>query len=74
MSTMIKHGNDIIRINPQTKRKLEYSTDAGRNWHSLHSSSEGFIELMSYNSEILALTTRGLYYSNDNGRNWHRRN
>lgn len=71
---MIKHGNDIIRINPQNKRKLEISIDVGRNWQSLHTSSDDFIELMSYNSEILALTVKGLYHSNDNGRNWSRRN
>jgi len=33
MSTMIKLGNELLRINPKDSQKLEYSTNNGSSWY-----------------------------------------
>ncbi len=75
MSTMIRRGKELIRICPKDNKKIEYSTDDGRNWHPRSSSSSygEFIDLQDNGKEILAQTSKGLFYSTDDGRNWHRR-
>jgi photosystem II stability/assembly factor-like uncharacterized protein len=74
MAIMIKRGKELIRINPNDDKKLEYSTDSGCNWHTRNSGSSvvvSFRDLMDYGDEILATTDSGLFYSKDGGCNWH---
>lgn len=73
---MINKGNELIRINPTNANKIEYSTTAGRSWHSRYSGTScgNFLDILDNGKEILANTSKGLYYSTTNGRSWHKRN
>lgn len=76
MSSLISHGDVLIRISPTQSSKLEYSRTDGRNWSSLFgpSSQTGdFQDLRSSGKEIIAVTAKGLYYSTSGGRSWSKR-
>jgi len=76
MSQLLNREREIIRINPDDKEKLQYSTNAGRSWNHRFSgqSSTGKIEDLTDNGrEILATTAKGLYYSTNEGRSWNKR-
>jgi len=75
MGQMIQRGKELIRINPSSKQKIEYSTSDGRTWHTRYSGSScgDFNDLIDNGKEILAQTTKGLYYSTSDGRTWHKR-
>jgi len=75
MGQMIKWGNELIRINPQNKQKIEYSTDNGISWSTRSSGSSygDFIDLIDNGKEILAQTSKGVFYSTDRGISWTRR-
>lgn len=75
MGQMIQRGNELIRINPSNKQKLEFSTSGGRAWSTRFSSSScgDFTDLVDNGKEILAQTTKGLYYSTSEGRAWNKR-
>ena len=72
---MIQHGGKLIRISPRNDEHLEFSSDGGRNWNSLFTSSMcgSFRDLSSDGSTIYATTNRGLYFSTSNGHNWNRK-
>lgn len=72
---MIIKGKEMIRINPTTKTKIEYSTNDGRNWSQrcTNTNNGEFIDLTDNGKEILGMTTKGLYYSTNEGRNWNKR-
>lgn len=74
MAQMIQRGKELIRINTQ-KNSIEYSTNAGRSWHSRFSSSSAgiFLDLFDFGSEILSCTSKGIFYSTNEGRSWHGR-
>lgn len=75
MGQMINRGKELIRISPNSKTKIEYSTSAGRTWNTRYSGSSfgDFIDLTDNGKEILAQTSKGLYYSTNDGRTWNRR-
>lgn len=75
MSQMINKGDELIRINPTSSNKIEYSTTSGRSWHVRYSGSSygNFQDLTDNVKEILATTSKDLYYSTTNGRSWHKR-
>ena len=76
MAQMILKGKEMIRINPSTKTKIEYSTNDGRSWISRYNSnaSGDFNDLTDNGKEILGMTSKGLYYSTNEGRSWIKRN
>lgn len=76
MPTMIMKGKELIRVNPKDSKKIEYSTNEGRTWHSRFGggSAQGdFNDLVDNGKEILATTSKGLFYSTNEGRTWHKR-
>jgi hypothetical protein len=75
MAQMIVKGKEMIRINPTTKTKIEYSTNDGRSWMSRSTSSSygDFSDLTDNGKEILGMTSKGLYYSTNEGRSWMKR-
>lgn len=76
MSQMIKRGNELIRISPSNKQKLESSTNDGRAWATCYNAGPSygeFEDLMDNGKEILATTTKGLLVSTNSGRSWARR-
>ncbi|MFH7002103.1 beta propeller repeat protein [Flavobacterium bizetiae] len=75
MSQMITKDNELIRINPDSSNKIEYSTTGGRSWRERYSGSSygNFQDLIDNGKEILATTSKSLYYSTTNGRSWHKR-
>lgn len=75
MSQMILKGKEMIRINPTTKTKIEFSTNQGRSWiaRSLSTVYGDFLDLTDNGKEILGMTTKGLYFSNNDGRSWIKR-
>lgn len=72
---MIHRGKELIRITPNNKQKIEYSTNDGRSWITRFSGSSygDFNELTDNGKEILGMTSKGLYYSTNDGRSWIRR-
>ena len=75
MAQMIVKGKEMIRINPTTKTKIEYSTNDGRSWmaRSTSASYGDFSDLTDNGKEILGTTSKGLYYSTNEGRSWMKR-
>ena len=75
MAQMILKGKEMIRINPTTKTKIEYSTNEGRSWmaRSTSTSFGNFSDLTDNGKEILGMTSKGLYYSTNEGRSWMKR-
>ncbi len=75
MAQMILKGKKMIRINPTTKTKIEYSTNEGRSWmaRSTSTSFGNFSDLTDNGKEILGMTSKGLYYSTNEGRSWMKR-
>jgi len=76
MSTMIKLGNELLRINPKDSQKLEYSTNNGSSWNTRYSGSSStgnFQDLTDSGKEILGTTSKGLYYSTNKGSSWNKR-
>lgn len=75
MSQMINRNGELIRINPATKTKIEYSTNEGRSWILRYNSSScgDFNDLTDNGKEILGITSKGLYYSTNEGRSWNKR-
>lgn len=74
---MIDWDKDLLRISPKDSRKLEYSNNDGRSWHTRYnglSSTGEFEDLKENGREILAATSKGLFYSTNGGRSWHKRN
>ena len=76
MGMMIKRGNEIIRINPTNRQKLEVSSNGGSFWTTRFSGSQvgDFLDLTDNGKEILAQTTKGLYVSTNGGSFWSKRN
>ena len=72
---MINKGMELIRINPNNKQNIEYSTNDGRSWHTRYSSSScgDFNDLSDNGKEVLGMTSKGLYYSTNDGRSWNKR-
>ena len=75
MGQMIKKGNELIRISPNNKQCIEYSSNDGRSWYSRFSSSScgEFQDINDNGKEILGMTNKGLYYSTNEGRSWYKR-
>ena len=77
MGQMVNRGNEIIRICPNDEKKIEFSTNGGRNWQNRYSSVNNscgeFYDLADNGKEILAETSKGLYFSTNEGRNWSKR-
>ncbi len=76
MPQMIKWKNELIRINPTSAKKLEYSTDTGRTWLPRYHGNQydfEFQDLIDNGNEILATTTMGLFFSNCGGVSWIRK-
>ena len=75
MGQMINRGKELIRINPTSKTKIEYSSNDGRSWNTRYSgsSSGDFTDLQDNGKEILGSTSKGLYYSTNDGRSWNKR-
>ena len=72
MPQNLKYGSELIRIN-LSKECIEYSTNDGRTWflRCRFSSSQGrFSSIVSYGSELLAITSTGIFYSTNSGRTW----
>ena len=72
MPTMIKYGEELIRISPKDNKKIEFSRNNGLTWilRCTNSSVGGFLDLMDNGSEILATTQKGLYFSKNKGLTW----
>ncbi len=75
MAQMIKVGNELIRINPSNKQKIEYSTNNGSSWYVRYQGSSygDFMDLTDNGKEILATTSKGLYYTTNKGSSWYKR-
>lgn len=75
MGQMITLGEEIIRISPINKKKLEFSTSNGKSWNTRYSGLDcgDFNELNVSGKEILAMTSKGLYFSTNNGKSWNKR-
>lgn len=76
MPIMINRGKEMLRICPNDSKKIEYSTNQGRNWYVRYtgsSSTGSFADLMDAGKEILGTTDKGLFYSSNEGRNWYLR-
>lgn len=74
MAQLIIREKEWIRINPQDKTKLEYSTTDGKNWNSRYKSSIGdILDLIDNGKEVLAQTSKGMFYSTTECRNFNRR-
>lgn len=70
MSQMINRGKELIRINPNDRRRIQYSTNNGNSWHARGSSSSygDFEDLTDNGKELLATTLKGnVLYSTNNG-------
>lgn len=76
MAQMISRGKELIRINPEKRGRIEYSTNDGRTWATRYCSSivGKFDDLTDNGKEILATTSKGLYYTINEGRTWVKRN
>ncbi len=77
MSVMINRGKELLRISHKDAKKIEYSTNNGRTWHTRFSGSSSageFQDLTDNGKEILGITSKGLYYSTNDGRTFHKRN
>ncbi|MBR8759148.1 hypothetical protein [Porphyromonas levii] len=77
MSQMIVRGKEMLRISPKDSKKLEFSTNDGRNWNTRFSGATNvgeFIDLTDAGKEVLAQTTKGLFFSKNDGRTWNKRN
>lgn len=73
MPIMINRGNELIRISPKDRKKIEYSTNQGRTWIIRYNGSSNigtFCDLMDSGKEILGTTDKGLFYSTNDGRTW----
>lgn len=72
MAEIISRKNELIRINPTKRTKLEYSRDVGRIWNGRFSNTVcgDFIDLADAGKEILATTSKGLYFSRNGGSTW----
>jgi hypothetical protein len=75
MAQMILKGKEMIRINPTTKTKIEFSTNDGRSWipRSTSASYGNFSDLTDNGKEILGITSKGLYFSTNAGISWIKR-
>jgi len=76
MGTMLNLGKELLRIDPNDPKKLQYSTNGGAGWMSRYTGGAGdFQDLTDNGKEILATTSKGLYYSTKSnaGRGWTRR-
>ena len=80
MPQIIKRNGELIRINPQDRRTIEYSISGGSYWRECYSSAKyndsfEFYELTLADNgeEILAETSDGPYYSKNGGRGWGKR-
>ena len=75
MAEIINKGNELIRINPTKRNKLEYSKNDGRSWSTRYSGTScgDFSDLTDNGKEILGITFKGLYYSRNDGRSWSKR-
>jgi hypothetical protein len=75
MAQMIIKGKEMIRINPTSKTKIEYSTNDGRSWIARYSGTScgDFNDLTDNGKEILGITSKGLFYSTNEGRSWIKR-
>ena len=78
MGTMLNLGKELLRIDPNDSRKLQYSRNGGRGWMTRypgHSSTGDFQDLADNGNEILATTSRGLFYAKKStgGSAWTRR-
>ena len=76
MGMMIKKGNELIRISPTNKQKIESSTNGGSFWSIRFNGSQfgDFLDITDNGKEILAQTTKGLYVSTNGGSFWSKRN
>jgi photosystem II stability/assembly factor-like uncharacterized protein len=81
MSQIIQHGNEMIRISPQSNdiaTQLDYSRDKGRTWQvrqKLPVAGYGkFTDLTDSGKEIIAMNDKGqTWASTSNGSSWMRR-
>lgn len=76
MGQLIIKGKEILRINPKSSSKIEYSTNDGRTWSTRFSGSSStgdFSDLSDNGKEVLGVTSKGLYYSTNEGRTWSKR-
>lgn len=76
MPSIIKYRNELIRICPTDRKKLEFSTNGGIIWFTRCQNTicGEFYDLFDNGTEILASTAKGLFFSKDAGRTWLRRN
>lgn len=76
MGQLIIKGKEILRINPKSTSKIEYSINDGRSWSNRYSGSSttgDFSDLSDNGKEILGVTSKGLFYSKNDGRTWSKR-
>lgn len=76
MSQIITRSNELIRISPTSKAKIEYSITNGKSWLMRYNNigiTGEFIDLTDNGREIIATTSKGLYYSTTEGRSWNKR-
>ena len=71
MPQLINLGAGLLRINT-SKNTIEYSQNGGRSWITRYTGSPcgNFVDLLTYDGEVLACTSKGLYYSHNEGRSW----
>lgn len=76
MAQIIQKGKELIRINPEKRNEIQYSTNNGSTWHIKYSSLSkvgNFIDLIDCGDEIMAIANNGesIYYSDNNGSSWY---
>lgn len=76
MGQLIIKEKEILRINPKSTTKIEFSTNDGRTWSTRYSgsiSTGDFSDLSDNGKEVLGVTSKGLFYSRNDGRTWSKR-
>lgn len=72
MGQMVLLDNELIRINPENKAHIDYSSDLGRRWLVRYAASSAgvFQDLLVVEDKLIALTSYGTYISSTQGRSW----
>ena len=75
MGQVVLLDNELIRINPENKAYIDYSSDLGRRWLVRYASSSAgvFQDLLVVEDKLIALTSYGTYVSTTQGRSWIKR-
>jgi hypothetical protein len=75
MGQMIQLNNELIRICPNNKQKIEYSRNNGITWIIRYAGAScgDFNDIIDDGKEIIGMTSKGVYYSRNQGITWIKR-